>query len=150
MAGPTMVTNAQALQLSPGTPLQKYEDLLRATAAIAGCRNIQTFRECFAHELRRYIAFDYVLVKMLDPESLAVQWSMFHAPGMDRELQLPDFAPDETPSGWVYENQEPLVFDDWQREKRFPRMREYLQQFDIRSSCVLPLTTMHRRLGVFA
>src|SRR5438552_15480916 len=29
-------------------------------------------------------------------------------------------------------------------------MREYFKQYDIRSSCVLPLSTVHRRLGGFA
>ena len=147
---PTMVTDAQAVQLSPDVPVRRYEDLLRATTAIAGYRDIQTFRERFAEELQRFIAFDYVLVTLLDPATQAVQWRMFHAPGRNEEVHVPDFQPHETPTGWVYANQVPIVIHDWHRETRYPRMREYFKQYDIRSSCVLPLTTVHRRLGVFA
>ena len=66
-----MVTDAQAVQLSPDVPVRRYEDLLRATTAIAGYRDIQTFRERFAEELQRFIAFDYVLVILLDPATQA-------------------------------------------------------------------------------
>ncbi len=144
-----MVTNAQAVPAFNMT-WRRYEDLLRATTAIAGYRDIRTFRERFASELRRFITFDYVLVNIVDCETLAVQWRMFHAPGQDGEVPIPDFQPDETPTTRVFENQEPVVISDWERETRFARMREYFRQFGIRSSCVLPLTTVHRRIGVFA
>ena len=144
-----MVTNAQAVPAFNMT-WRRYEDLLRATTAIAGYRDIRTFRERFASELRRFITFDYVLVNIVDCETLAVQWRMFHAPGQDQEVPIPDFLPDETPTTWVFENQKPVVISDWERETRYARMREYFRQFGIRSSCVLPLTTVHRRIGVFA
>lgn len=75
---------------------------------------------------------------------------MFHVPGRNNEIEAPDFEVHETPSGWVFENHEPMVIGDWHRETRFPQLREYFKHYDIRSSCVLPLTTAHRRLGVFA
>ncbi len=143
-----MVTNAQAVPAFNMT-WRRYEDLLRATTAIAGYRDIRTFRERFASELRRFITFDYVLVNIVDCETLAVQRRMFHAPGQDQEVPIPDFLPDETPTTWVFENQKPFVISDWERETRYARMREYFRQFGIRSSCVLPLTTVHRRIGVF-
>jgi formate hydrogenlyase transcriptional activator len=150
MDRPAMATKPQPIQPSSDSPLRRYEDLLRATTAIAGYRDIQTFRERFAEELQRFIAFDYVLVILLDPATQAVKWRMFHAPGRNDEVHLPDFQAHETPTGWVYANQEAVVIDDWRRETRYPRLREYFKQYDIRSSCVLPLTTVHRRLGVFA
>ena len=145
-----MVTNAQTAQLSPDRPLWRYEDLLRATTAIAGYRDIETFRERFAEELQRAIAFDYVLVNILDPETKALRWRMFHAPGRNHEIRVPDFESHETPSTWVYEHQAPVMIEDWRYETRYPRLREYLEGFEIRSSCVLPLTTVHRQIGVFA
>jgi formate hydrogenlyase transcriptional activator len=149
MDWPTM-SDAQTVQLSPEVPLRRYEDLLRATTAISGYRDIETFRERFAQELQRFVAFDYVLVALIDPVTRAVQWRMFHAPGRNDEVSVPNFQIHETPSGWVYENQAPMVIDDWRLETRYPRLKQYFEPFDIRSSCVLPLTTVHRRLGVFA
>lgn len=130
--------------------LRRYQHLLRATTAIAGCRDIGTFRERFASELQRFISFDYVLVNIVDSETHAVQWRMFDAPGRNHEVTLPDFQPDDTPTGYVYTTQKPVIIQDWEHEGRFPRLRNFLSKFDIRSSCVLPLTTVHRRIGVFA
>ena len=143
-----MVTNAQTAPLSPS--LRRYEDLLRATAAIASYRDIETFRDRFAEELRGLIDFDYVLVNLVDPQTRAVKSRMFHAPGQNENIQVPEFAPEETPTTWVYDHQAPLVISDWQRENRYPRLREYLSGYNIRSSCVLPLTTVHRQIGVLA
>ena len=145
-----MVTRAQTIPLSPDTSLRRCEDLLRATSAIAGYRDIRTFRERFAEELQRFIAFDYVLVNIIDAETQAVQWRMFHAPGKNDEIVLPAFEAHETPTGLVYANQKPIVIQDWERETRYPRLREFLIRYHIRSSCVLPLTTAHSRVGVFA
>ena len=149
MTAPFMVTNAQPVQLAANESLRRYKSLLRATTAISGYRDIRTFRERFAEELRAVIDFDYVLVKSLDPATHAVQWQMFHAPGED-ELEVPDLAPDETPTTWVYELQKPFVTSDWRLDTRYPRLREYLAGHGIRSSCALPLTTVHRRIGVLA
>ena len=146
-----MVTKAQTAQLVADGSLRRYEDLLRATTAIAGYRDIQTFRERFAEELRALIAFDYVLVNLVDPETKQVLWRMFHAPGKNEEIgDVPDFAADETPTAWVYQNQTPQVIGEWRRETRYPRLRDYLGRYDIRSTCALPLTTAHRRIGILA
>ena len=146
-----MAAKAHIPQLHSEAYLQRYEDLLRATTAIAGYRDIETFRDRFAEELQRFVAFDYVVVLILDPDTQAVRWRMFHAPGRNEEVgEIPEFALHETPSGWVYANQAPLVIHDWSLETRYPRMREYLEPFGIRSTCVLPLTTVHRRVGVFS
>jgi formate hydrogenlyase transcriptional activator len=144
-----MATNAFIVPLPGEASIRRYEDLLRATTAIAGYRDIRTFRERFANELQRFISFDYVLVNILDSETHAVQWRMFDAPGRN-EVDMPDFASTETPTGWVYSNQKAVIIQDWDQETRYPRLKGFLHQFNIRSSCVLPLTTVHRRIGVLA
>jgi formate hydrogenlyase transcriptional activator len=145
-----MVTKAQPIALFSQSSPGQYEELLRATTAIAGYRDIRTFRERFATELYRLIPFDYVLVKVLDGDTLELRGKMFHAPNELRDVIVPEFRSDETPSMLVFETQKPLVIDDWEKENGYPRLREYFREHGIRSSCVLPLTTVHRRLGVFA
>ncbi len=149
MEGP-ILTHATTARPAFDISLRRYEDLLRATTAIAGYRDIQTFRERFAHELQGLIPFEYVLVNIVDPETKAVQWRMFHAPGKNEEIYVPMFRPDQTPTAWVYDHQRPVIIQDWEREARYPELREYLSGYNIRSSCVLPLTTVHRRIGVLA
>jgi formate hydrogenlyase transcriptional activator len=144
-----MATQAQSIQLSPDSAA-RFEDLLRSATAIAGYRDIKTFRERFGPELQRFIDFDYVLINILDDDQKAVRWRTFHAPGLNDQLQIPDFSLDETPTAWVLANQKPSVIGDWQEENRYPRLRDYLAKYNIRSSCVLPLTTVNRKIGVFA
>jgi formate hydrogenlyase transcriptional activator len=58
-----------------------------------------------------------------------------------------EFAPDESPSGWVYFHQEPLVIADVSRETRWPKIMDVLKRNRVLSSCWLPLTTAQHRLG---
>jgi formate hydrogenlyase transcriptional activator len=145
-----MATNVQPVLLSSGQKsIHRYEDLLRAITAIAGYRDIATFRERFASELRRFISFDYVIVNIINSATHVVEWRMLDAPGRNHEVTV-QFEADETPTAWVYENQKPVIIDDWDYETRYPRLREFFRNFGVRSTCVLPLSTVHRRIGVFA
>src|SRR4029077_6560643 len=55
---------------------------------------------------------------------------------------------EETIPWWVYQNQQALVIPCFERETRFPRMLDVIKGSGMRSGCALPLTTVHRRLGV--
>jgi formate hydrogenlyase transcriptional activator len=59
-----------------------------------------------------------------------------------------DLSTEETTSGWVYQQQQLLVIGDWSRENRFLELKRILGELNIGSSCTLPLTTAHGRLGV--
>jgi formate hydrogenlyase transcriptional activator len=54
---------------------------------------------------------------------------------------------DETPSGLVWQTQQPLVLPDIDQETRYPKVMHLLREHGVRSCCVLPLTTAQRRLG---
>jgi formate hydrogenlyase transcriptional activator len=60
------------------------------------------------------------------------------------------FAVDAAPSGWVWQQQRPLVVYDVEQETRFPQAMPFLREHGVRSFCSLPLTTAHRRLGALA
>ena len=57
---------------------------------------------------------------------------------------------EETPAWWVYQNQHRLIIGDWDQDDRFSGLKRTLngRRIEVRSVCVLPLTTPHRRLGV--
>src|SRR5438105_567855 len=65
-------------------------------------------------------------------------------------LKVPNFAPEETFSWWVYQHQQPLIIPSLDAETRFPAVAEMLKNRGVRSVCALPLTTVHRRLGGLA
>ena len=128
----------------------RYEELLRASSAIASCKDCRTVVERFANELKRFVRFDYVVISVVDEGTKQFGWRLFKAFGHDENIELPEFELHESPSGAVYETQEPIIISDWHAEKRYPRLAEYLRQYNIRSTCVLPLSTVHHRLGALA
>jgi formate hydrogenlyase transcriptional activator len=142
--------NLAAVKVPSEKPLYRYEELLRASSAIASCKDCRSVVERFANELKRFVQFDYVVISVIDEGTKQFGWRLFKAFGHDENIELPDFKLHESPSGVVYETQEPVIISDWQAEKRYPRLAEYLRQYNIRSTCVLPLSTVHRRLGAFA
>jgi formate hydrogenlyase transcriptional activator len=145
-----MLFNAVAIQPYPDTSIHRYESLLRASSAIAACRDSRTVVEKFANELKKFVAFDYVLITVIDQHTGNVNWRVFQASESDENLDVPNFYPDESP-GWVaYTTQEAIVIPDWHSETRYPRLRSYLLEQHIGSSCVLPLSTPHRKVGTLA
>src|SRR3954466_16426751 len=145
-----MAFNSVAIQPYPDTSIHRYEALLRASSAIAACRDSRTVVERFADELKKFVAFDYVLINVIDEKSGKLNWRVFQAFGSDENLEVPNFHPDESPSGWAYENQQPMEIADWESESRYPRLKKYLLEQHIASSCVLPLSTTQRRVGTLA
>ncbi len=57
---------------------------------------------------------------------------------------------DETPSGWVWETQQPFIVDDLGKETPFAGRLQNLRENGVKALCSLPLTTAQRRLGVMS
>src|SRR6267154_5430963 len=64
--------------------------------------------------------------------------------------KLPNSRRKETFSWWVYQQPQPLIIPFLDAETRFPAVAEMPKSRGVRSVCVLPLTTGHRRLGGLA
>ena len=69
------------------------------------------------------------------------------ATGAPIEAPQLELAPEESPSGWVFLHQQPLVIPDVRLETRWPSVMELLRRNNIVTSCWLPLTTAQHRLG---
>lgn len=145
-----MPSNSVALQVLSDTSMHRYEELLRASSAIAACRDSRTVIERFATELQKFVRFDYVLITVIDEPTRKILWRVFQAFGSDENLDIPYFQLEESPSGWAYEFQQPIVIPDWESETRYSRLRGFLLEHQIRSSCILPLSTVQRRVGTLA
>jgi formate hydrogenlyase transcriptional activator len=59
----------------------------------------------------------------------------------------PIVPPSESPGGWVWQSQEPLIISDYKMETRFPQLIPTWSDFGMKSGYYLPLTTPQRRLG---
>jgi formate hydrogenlyase transcriptional activator len=69
-------------------------------------------------------------------------WQGSHSP-----LLPMTFAMEDSPAGWVWQNQQPLVFDDIARESGFAGVFAILRERGMHSYCVLPLSKNETRLG---
>jgi len=127
---------------------KRYEALLRATAAIAACRDCESLERRFAGDLRSVIDFDYLNFVIFNEARCRVEWRLFESTVKSATISEADLSTHETTSGWVYEHQQLLVIGDWSQESRFLGLRKILSELNIGSSCTLPLTTAHRRFGV--
>ncbi len=125
----------------------RYEALFRVSRTICAHRDPEELFQSLAAELRGVVDFDALYCIHYDPEGLECSFCMLETPG--GRVCPPDMDPDETPTAWVYEHQQPLVIPYLERETRFPKVTALLLEEGIRSLCALPLRTAHRRLGCF-
>jgi formate hydrogenlyase transcriptional activator len=125
--------------------LDQYQTLLEVTESIASHRDLSELFHHLARPLRNVLHFDYLSVRLHDPERnvMRIQVVEKSAPG---EL-VPELPVGESLAGFVWQSQQALLFDDIERESRFPRAMDRLRSNHLKSCCCLPLSTAHRRLG---
>jgi formate hydrogenlyase transcriptional activator len=137
-----------AQKADDSTLTKRYEALLRVSQTLISIRSSEELFKLLALELRAVVSFYVMGVGIYDENAHEMRTTSYGEPGVP--LQAPRFAPEETFSWWVYQNQQPLVIPFLDAETRFPAVVEMLKNRGVRSVCVLPLTTVHRRLGGLA
>jgi formate hydrogenlyase transcriptional activator len=123
----------------------QYHALLEVTESIAAHRDLSELFHDLAQPLRNVLDFDYLSVRLHDPERNVMRIRILEKSGpgeLVRELPV-----DESLAGSVWETQQSLLIDDIDHETRFPRAMQRLRANGLRSCCCLPLSTAHRRLG---
>jgi formate hydrogenlyase transcriptional activator len=122
----------------------RYRALIRIAQAIRGHRDPKELFELLTVELRGVLPFDGIVQFDEAARKVHFHHCIVHAHPHPESVNL---APEDTLAWWVYQNQQPLVIRDTERETLFPRMMELFRAFGIQSACAVPLTTKHRRLG---
>src|SRR5882762_3021363 len=126
----------------------RYEALFRVSQSLISIRSSEELFKLLALELRAVVSFYVMGVGIYDENAHEMRTTSYGEPGVP--LQAPRFAPEETFSWWVYQNQQPLIIPSLDAETRFPAVVEMLKNRGVRSVYALPLTTVHRRLGGLA
>src|SRR5712675_2428088 len=127
---------------------ERYEALFRVSQTLISIRSSEELFSLLARELRAVVNFYVMGVGIYDEKAHEMHTTSYGEPGVP--LQAPQFAPEETFSWWVYQQQQPLIIPFLDTETRFPAVAEMLKSRGVRSVCALPLTTVHRRLGGLA
>jgi formate hydrogenlyase transcriptional activator len=127
---------------------ERYQALFRVSQTLISIRSSEELFGLLARELRAVVNFYVMGVGIYDEKAHEMHTTSYGEPGVP--LQAPQFAPEETFSWWVYQQQQPLIIPFLDAETRFPAVAQMLKSRGVRSVCVLPLTTVHRRLGGLA
>jgi len=147
-SGRRRVVNGRAQGAAECAITERYEALLRVSRNLISIRSSEELFRLLARELRAVVKFYVMGVGIYDPSAHQIRLTSYGEPG--DPLQVPKFAPEETFTWWVYQNQQPLIIPSLDAETRFPAVAEMLKNRGVRSVCALPLTTVHRRLGGLA
>jgi formate hydrogenlyase transcriptional activator len=125
-----------------------YQSLLDVSQAILQHRDLKGLFRDLAARLRLILPFDFLNLVLYDAASNTMRLHILESTS-DVEPHVPEmeFPPEESPSGWVYVHQEPLVIADVNRETRWPKIMDVLKRNRMMSSAWLPLTTAQHRLG---
>lgn len=122
-----------------------YQAVLRIGETLSGCRKPEELARILADKLGEFLHFDHLEVVVFKQNSKEVE---LYAVGKG-QWHLPDVPVEDMAFWHVYNTQEPLHIADWDKDQRFPRLKQLLTTMgvDIGSALRLPLTTPHRRLG---
>ena len=137
-------------QLAATSPEARHQALLEVAEAIAEHRDLGELFHELAARLHRVVEFDYLNLTLHDATRNVMR---LHILETEEPLKIragAEFAIGETPSGWVWETQQPFILDDTAEETRYPELLKILRENGVRSSCSVPLTTAQRRLGVLS
>src|SRR5947208_4263666 len=139
-------SESDAIESTEGTTLAaRFQALLSVAESISSCREPEELFGRLAAELQRVVRFDFVGASCYDHERGVVRGAMLET-GSTALVPREEMAK-ETPHAIVIESQQPLIVPDTGAETRWPERMAMIRNDGIGSFCVLPLTTVHTRLG---
>jgi hypothetical protein len=121
--------------------------LLEVSESIASHRDVAALLHDLAQRLPRIVPFDVINIVLHDPVRNSMRLHAVVAPEFNKTRPGLEFSMDETTSKFVWENQQPVMVEDVEAERGFPRLMAVLRENGVRSYCTVPLTTPLRRLG---
>jgi len=125
--------------------LRRYEALLEMADLMVHHHSLPELFLAMAERLRQVVAADAANFSLYDPTHNLMRLHVWQGSEMSPVPQ--DMTIEASPSGWAWQNQEPLVVNDLQSESRFPLVLNRLREQGLKSYCWLPLTTADKRLG---
>jgi formate hydrogenlyase transcriptional activator len=127
---------------------RRYKALLHA-ADIAARRGFPEFLQELSLLLHELFDFNFLNYALRHGPTDVMRVYM-----LDDALSPPrsplEFSIEESPAGWTWSHQQPLVIPDLHLEKRFRPVLDLDTSKGIRSLMVLPMTTARRRLGTLS
>ena len=131
--------------IAPESDNDRYEAVLRISEAIAACREPQELATTLTDEIGKCLHFDHLYFIVLKEDSTEIEYLVWGK----GPIPLPDLPIEEWPMWEAVRSGEPQHTGDWDTEERYSRLKEWNKNAGLGSGVRIPLTTPHRRLGVF-
>ncbi len=137
-------------QLADTSPEAQHQALLEVAEAIVQHRDLGELFHELAERLHRVVEFDYLDLILHDAKRNVMRVHILEAEQPRKMRPGTEYVVGETPSGKVWETQQPYIVNDTEKETRFPALLQTWRENAVRSACSVPLTTAQRRLGVLS
>src|SRR5579862_927258 len=125
-----------------GSERATHQSLLDVSQAILQHRDLAGLFRDLAGRLRAIIPFDFLNLVLYDAATNTMRLHILESTtGVEPHMPEMEFPAEDSPSGWVYVQQEPLVIADVHHETRWPKIMDVLKRNRVVSSSWLPLTT---------
>jgi len=143
--GRTAVTESDLDQRDQSSIL-RYQTLLEVSGSIALHRELPALFHDLAQKLPHVVPLDVISLYLHDPAKNVMRMHTIEA---SFAVSVPRETPvEESPVGWVWQTQQPLVLTDDADETRFSALLRQMKEHRFKTVCILPLTTAQRRVGV--
>src|ERR1700683_3517846 len=127
------------------TSSHRYEAVMRISEAIAACGQPEELASTLADEIGDFLHFDHLYFTVFKENSREIEYLVWGK----GSFPFPDLPMEELPMWHAMASGDPQHTADWNTEERFPQFRVWAQKMRLGSGVRVPLTTPHRRLGVF-
>jgi formate hydrogenlyase transcriptional activator len=124
---------------------QRYDAVLRISEALCASCEPEEMARSLANEIGNFLHFDHLYLTVWKENSKEIEYLVWGK----GSLPFPDLPVEELPTWHAMESGELQHTADWDEEERYPRFKEWAKEMRLGSSIRIPLTTPHRRLGVF-
>jgi len=132
--------------IAPQSDTHRYEAVVRISEAIAACREPEQLATTLADEIGKFLNFDHLYLVVVKENSQEIEYLVW---GKGR-LPFPELPIEELLPLWdAVRSGDPQHTADWEADERYPRFKEWAKKTGLGSGLRVPLTTLHRRLGVF-
>jgi formate hydrogenlyase transcriptional activator len=126
---------------------RQFEALLEVSEAIAQQRDLTGLFHELSERLHAVLQFDFLALVLHNPATNSMRLHILETHEPNEAQPTSESPVDSSPSGWVWQNQQPFVTLDTSKETRYPDSMQNLQQKGVYTFALVPLTTAQHRLG---
>jgi formate hydrogenlyase transcriptional activator len=127
---------------------RQFEALLEVSEAIAQQRDLKALFHELSERLHAVLQFDFLALVLHNPATNTMRLHILETHEPHEKDSSGEYPVENTPSGWVWQNQQPFITLDTSKDTRYPDFMQRLQDEGVHSFAAVPLTTAQHRLGV--